>query len=58
MTSSRLESSSSVPWLNMRSGVANCAFPEILRPSARMSLRPPISAGHAELAKHLHDRAR
>jgi hypothetical protein len=45
VTASRSESSSSVPWLNMRDGVANCALPEILRPPARMSLRPPSSAG-------------
>ena len=45
VTASRSASNSSVPWLNIRVGVANCALPEIFRSPARMSLRPPSAAG-------------
>ena len=55
VTLSRFESRSSVPWLNMRPAVANCALPGDLAAIGENVVAPTDLCGHAELAQHLDD---
>ena len=57
VTSSRLESSEQRAVAEHAAGVANCAFPEILRPSDEDVVAPTDLRRHAELAQHLDHRA-
>jgi len=41
----------------MRSGVANCALPEIFRPSAMMSLRMADLGRHTKRSQHVDNRS-